>query len=338
MATIKDVARLAGVSVTTVSIIMNGKAEERKISEPTRERVLQVMKVLEYQPNLSARRLRFQESKKPVIAFYWPLDYRTTILAAFLNALQVEIKRLNFDCELVVQTYTNDYLEEDAAALIKNNFNGVIIGAMSEKDLEYLEQLSPQMPVVLINRQSEHFSTVCTNHEEIGFQAARLFRQKGYTEVTVIAAEHSYVATGLRTQAFLHACTQLGIQVQAEHILKGPSTIEGGYQTAKRYCQLPDAPKAIFCDTDSMAIGSLAALHQHQLRVPEDIEILTIAMLAEDNTAYTIPPLSVINMPNKEMITYAIGILIDKMASNDLSATHIDVETALILRDSFRLA
>lgn len=208
---------------------------------------------------------------------------------------------------------------------------------MSEKDQEYLEQLSPQMPIVLINRQSEQFSTVCTNQGEIGFQAARLFRQKGYTEVTIIAAEHSYAATGLRTQAFLHACTQLGIQVQDEHVLKGPSTIEGGYQTAELYCRLPDAPKAIFCYTDSMAIGSLSAFHQHKLRVPEDIAILTIAMLAEDNTAYTIPPLSVINMPNKEMSNYAIGILIDKMASNDLSPTHIDVETTLILRDSFRL-
>lgn len=73
MATIKDVAKQAGVSVTTVSIIINGKAEERKISAATQERVAEAMRDLGYQPNLSARRLRSQENERPVIAFFWPI-------------------------------------------------------------------------------------------------------------------------------------------------------------------------------------------------------------------------------------------------------------------------
>ena len=89
MATIKDVAKAAGVSVTTVSIIINGKAEERKISEATRDRVLETMRELGYQPNLSARRLRNQDSKKPVIAFFWPIDYRTTILTSSVTMITV---------------------------------------------------------------------------------------------------------------------------------------------------------------------------------------------------------------------------------------------------------
>ena len=74
MATIKDVAKLSGVSVTTVSIIINGKAEERKISDSTCRKVLEAKRELGYQTNLSARRLRYQESKNPVIAFFRPID------------------------------------------------------------------------------------------------------------------------------------------------------------------------------------------------------------------------------------------------------------------------
>ena len=91
MATIKDVAKQAGVSVTTVSIIINGKSEERKISTATQQRVAEAMRDLGYQPNLSARRLRSQENERPVIAFFWPLDYRVSILASFLNFIQIEI-------------------------------------------------------------------------------------------------------------------------------------------------------------------------------------------------------------------------------------------------------
>ena len=64
---------------------INGKAEERKISAATQQRVAEAMRDLGYQPNLSARRLRSQENERPVIAFFWPLDYRVSILASFLN-------------------------------------------------------------------------------------------------------------------------------------------------------------------------------------------------------------------------------------------------------------
>ena len=91
MATIKDVANKAGVSVTTVSIVINGKAEERRIPDSTREKVQEAMQELGYQPNLSARRLRFSDTKKPSIAFYWPIDYRTSIMASFVNYIQKEL-------------------------------------------------------------------------------------------------------------------------------------------------------------------------------------------------------------------------------------------------------
>lgn len=336
MATIKDVAKLANVSVTTVSIIINGKSEERKISAITQERVQNAMRELGYQPNLSARRLRSQDSKKPVIAFFWPLDYRTAILASFLNSLQLEIQRINFDCELVIQTYENDKLDQYDASILKHGYSGIIIGACSRADLEYLEKLSPQMPLVLINRYSEHFSTICTDNQEIGMMAARQIQKSGYTEAAVITAQHSYVATGLRTQAFLYACAELGINIQAEHIFKTPSTISGGYHAAQELCRTENPPKMIFCDSDIMAIGALSAFHQNHVRIPEDMELLSIAMLDPEYGQHTIPPLSVIEMPNQEIGKQLINLLKEKITANSLEPTHINLDASLILRESFR--
>ena len=102
MATIKDVAKQAGVSVTTVSIIINGKAEERKISAATQQRVAEAMRDLGYQPNLSARRLRSQENERPVIAFFWrdgfawTTNYTSIFLGVAMFGMGLTIKMNDF--------------------------------------------------------------------------------------------------------------------------------------------------------------------------------------------------------------------------------------------------
>lgn len=337
MATIKDVAKLSGVSPTTVSIIVNGKSEERRISPLTQERVLAAMKELSYQPNLSARKLRFQDTQKPIIAFFWPLDYRTSILAAFLNALQKEIKIQNFNCEFIVQTFENDFLELDASAIVNNSYNAAIFGASSANDIKYLESLKPNMPIILINRESEQFSTICTDHREIGFQAARLFRSKGYTDIAIISSNHPYLATGQRTQSFINACSELGINVSREHIFKGPSTITGGAEVAKEFCNLSNAPKAIFIESDSMALGALRTFNKRHIRIPEDVEILTIGMLEAEFTSLSTPSLSVVEMPNAQISRLVIETIKDKLRNNDLSSVHHKVDSEVILRESFTL-
>ena len=84
MASIKDVAAKAQVSISTVSIIINGKSKERKISKETQEKVLNAMKELNYQPNLSAKKLRLADTKK-TIALFWTTDFRGVMLARFLD-------------------------------------------------------------------------------------------------------------------------------------------------------------------------------------------------------------------------------------------------------------
>ena len=83
MASIKDVAQLAGVSFSTVSIIINGKATERKISEETQKRVWEAMRKLQYRPNISAKKLKEGETDKLVVALFWSFDFRRAMLIRF---------------------------------------------------------------------------------------------------------------------------------------------------------------------------------------------------------------------------------------------------------------
>ena len=142
----------AGVSPTTVSIVMNGRAHEKRIPDATVEKVTAAMRKLGYSPNLTARRLRTSEARKPVLAFYWPLDYRTNMLGSFLSGIKESLAARGYECELVVQTYENDQLEKAAAPILQNNYNGVLVVAASPNDLQSLVSLDPPMPVVLIIR------------------------------------------------------------------------------------------------------------------------------------------------------------------------------------------
>ena len=338
MATIRDVAARAGVSPTTVSIVMNGRAKEKRIPDATVERVTSAMRELGYSPNLTARRLRTNEARKPIIAFYWPLDYRTNMLGSFLSGIKESLAERGYECELVVQTYENDKFEKAAAPIVQNNYNGVLVGAASPSDLQYLETLDPPMPVVLINRESNRFSTVGTNSGNMGLQAASLIRQRGYTEVSIIQAERSYFATAKRTTAFIYACHQLNIQVRPEWIFKGPNTIAGGSVAAEAYCALHDRPRMLFCESDCMAQGALYTLRKYGLYCPQDLELLSIATQAPETMQYLIPSVSTISMPTPKIADTAIAVLTTAMQSGDTTPTHIELEPVICLRESFRLS
>ena len=233
MPTIKDVAAAAKVSPTTVSLVMNGRGPEHRIPESTIERIRTAMRELGYQPNLSARRLHDKDEHKPVIAFFWPLDYRANLMGYFLSLIQNALKEKGKDCELLVRPYINDRISKSCSELIKSNYTGAIIGAASEKDIRYLESLDLQLPLVLINRESNKFSTSGCDSNKIALQAASLIRQKGYKKIALIQSGTRYMATSRRTEAFLFVCRQFGIQVPDSWIFHGINNPKGGAAAAE---------------------------------------------------------------------------------------------------------
>ena len=335
MVTIRDVAKAAGVSVTTVSIVINDKAKERSIPETTQEKINRTMRELGYQPNLSARRLRSGYKHAPMIVFFWPLDFRISILASFLNAFSGEMKRRGFDCELVVHTYESGSLDQYDNAMLKNGYNGIIVGACTEGDIEHLEIIRPQMPVVLLNRESEVFSTVSIDNDIVGKMAAEQFQRKEYKSAAVFASNRGYLASNIRVNAFMRYCRDFGISIEDNFVIRDASTVEGGYCIAENFCVMENRPRAIFCDSDAIAFGAMKALNDKGMRIPDDVEILTIDMTVSGTTSYSTPSLSVIEMPNEEIGSTVIHLLSEKVITNSQEPTHIKIAPRLILRDSF---
>lgn len=337
MPTIKDVANQAGVSTATVSIIMNGKAETRKIPESTCQRVWEAARAVGYQPDLRARSLRKGDDQKPIVAFYWPLDYRLPILASFINGISKTLKEDHRECELVIQAFENDRLSEAAHALRQHQYSAAIIGACSEKDLHHLESLKLHIPVVLINRSSEIYSSVEVDNQWIGSKAAQMLFQKGYREAVAVVASERYLQTQRRTNAFLTTAQGLGIQIPPEYILKVTGTMAGGVEAALRYLSLKEKPKVMFCESDSLALGVLNTFQRLGVSVPQDLEVLAISMSGKEETLYAVPSLSVIELPNELLAAHAIRLILQQQVQSNAPPVHQTVACNVILRDSFRM-
>ena len=175
MSTIKDIAREAGVSIATVSIVLNGKGQERKISKETQARIHQIAKQLKYVPNQSAKKLRATQKNSYAIAFYWATDFRINYLARITLGIQKEIMQQNKVVHLTVVPYEVDNLKKQMETTQNEFFNGIIIANMSNSDMEYLNSCDISYPVVLFNRESPKYSSVTMDNYEVGAQVAQRY-------------------------------------------------------------------------------------------------------------------------------------------------------------------
>ncbi|MEE4564194.1 LacI family DNA-binding transcriptional regulator [Paenibacillus polymyxa] len=341
MVTLKDVAKLAEVSVSTVSIVINGKSKERSIPSTTYNKVMKAIDELGYQPNVSARRLRNLDRAKPIIALYWTLDARTNMLAALLAGIQSEIEKKQFDFELVIRIYTNDQIAKDAKEIMNNTYNGIIIGATSEADLAYLESLSPRMPIVLINRQSKKFSTVYVDSGEVAIEAVSLLTKQSVQHIGVVAVESPYVASNQRINAFLEECRKQHIVVDQSHIITAPNSLAGGVTAAEKYLQMTDRPKTIFCESDTIVMGMIHEFNRLKIKIPEEVAIISIGMTGPDATQYSTPPITAIDIPSEQIAAAAISILYKSLSQKNLHErllpVHQKIAPTTYIRASFPL-
>lgn len=337
MATIKDVAALAGISTTTVSIIINGKANEKRIPEHTVERVLKAMQELNYKPDLYARRLRNSSMRKPIIGFFWPLDHRTNLLGTLLTAIEKSLMDYPFDAELRIESFIPGELAKHESSIKSGSYDGIIIGATGKEDTQFLDTVTSSSPIVMLNRRSEKHSFVRIDNKMLGMQAASLIRKKGYTECAIIKNEGKYMATTERTRFFIEASELLGIKISDEWIFQGPGTQEGGASAAKEYIKLSDnRPPVLFCEDDFMAQGALVTIHESGLTIPKDLELLAFGMQSNENMTYLIPSITTVSLPYMKMADRCVRILIDAI-SGKRAKVEMMVEPEIKIRKSFSL-
>ncbi|WP_019153489.1 LacI family DNA-binding transcriptional regulator [Robertmurraya massiliosenegalensis] len=332
MATIREIAEKAGVSVGTVSFILNGKGDKMRISVATQERVLEAARELGYLPSISARRLRNSDEKKiPVITILWTLDARASLISRFLQGIQEKSLFKDGMFELLIQPYENGKIHEVESLHTGTRFNGAIIANASKEDLEYLERTNLNVPIVLYQRYSEKYCTVNVDSRLTGIEVAEYFASKGHKSVGIVVPEISSQAVDLRQEGFLEAVKNSGM-INSQ-ILRGDFSEEGGYSVIQSLVKRSkDLPTALFFLSDPMAVGAILACHEHGIRIPEDLEI--IGHDNDEQTAYTYPPLTTVHLPVEEMAVACVNQLMELINHKVETTGSLEFKTELVKRKS----
>ena len=335
MSSIKEIAERTKLSVGTVSIVLNGRGDEMRISKKTQQRVLEAAQGLGYLPNISARRLRQSGARNlPAIATFWPSDLAPELLGRFFAGAQSPILEQEHAFEMTIQPYKRGNVDKIKEMCDRGIYHGAIITGVSAEEQRWLESNRWGVPAVLFNRESSVCSCVYVDSYEIGRKVAELFANRGHRKVGVIAPEHLvHAKNNQRFKGFVESCARYGLELEDRHIQVAPMSMEGGNSAARRIVEGGGRmPTAIFFPIGIMAVAALPVFHRAGIRIPDDLEIVTYG--DHEAEKYSVPSLTTVKLPVEEMASACVRLVMGLIQDPGSKPKSVVFETPFIFRES----
>jgi DNA-binding LacI/PurR family transcriptional regulator len=329
---IRHIAELTNLSPGTISIVLNGRGDEMRISAATQGRIWAAAKQIGYQPNIHARRLRQQSSSRSatIIGILWPSMYSNELLVRFFDGIQRAILQENFNIEIIYKPYVFNELSQMDEVFRSNPYNGLIIVGSSSEDIEYVRTVSCSMPIVLFNRQDSKYCSVGVDDFSAGELAAALFAARGHKKVAMLDADIQIRSVTLRRTGFLAGCQSACLAVEPDSIITGQ--INNMRDATARLLALPDRPTALFLPLSTSALDVYEVFTKDRVRIPEEMEVIAYGDLQYSRILK--PSLSVIDLPLEEMVIKCLQLILDIIAGKAMPALNIMLETHLLVRQS----
>ncbi len=326
--TIRDIARLAGVSHMTVSRVLN---DDTNVKPETRKHVLAVIRQHDFTPNPKAR--AFSSNRSRLIGLLVS-DISNPFYAELAKGIEKNAYERGYNIIFCSETAANN--EQDALSfLLKSGVDGLIFASTKLHDKGARRIIKQGFPTVLVNRKlsGDDFNyVVCDNRKGAEQMTAHLFAQ-GYHRIAIITGP-SDLSTGVeRLAGYYDSHKGRDIPVNADYTFQGPFDRETGYKGANRFIKLEKRPQAIFAGNDYIAMGVLDALEEAGLRVPQDI-----AVVGFDNTffaAHSRINLTTVSQRTQEMGALGVNILIESIEGTGGNYNnHIVLKPEIIIRKS----
>lgn len=332
MATIKDVARLAGVGVGTASRVISGKGS---FSQEAAQRVAAAAKKLEFRPSATARALSLKSTG--TIGVFVP-DFKGPFYGPLLHAIDTELRAHGRHMVAANGCGDNDERQQALDAtqfLIDRECDGIIVigNAFRDADLLSLRDRFPRLAVV--NRDVKGMKSHCfsVDHRKAGALAAQALLDHGHRRIGVISGPEGAGDNRQRMQGFFERLAGMGVRVGADAIETGEFTAESGWRAVERLLERGVRLTALFCANDQMAMGALSHLHHRGVRVPEHMSVVGYDDV--DVAAYLAPRLTSVSIPLHDMGCNACRMLLNACYGLELSMSR-SFEPSIALRDSLR--
>lgn len=322
-----DVARLAGVSPTTVSLVLSGKAA--RISDATKARVLEAVDTLGYRPNRAAQGLR--RGRSSTIGLVTDQIAAQPFSGPIISGAHDVVWEREQMLIMVNATLGSRRLERAVDNLLDQQVDAILFAAIGTREIRLPQQVH-RVPTVMINAFSRDRDLPSIIPDE--WTGARALADHvvslGHRRVAVLAGSRSAWATGVRVRAVRQALQSAGIRPDPARLFYGNYRFDSGYDLALEANKRSPRPTALVCGNDQMAAGAYLALARMGLRVPEDVTV--VGYDDEPLAAIIQPGLTTVTLPFYELGRLAATLLLDARAP--LPPTTRVVACPLVVRGS----
>ena len=327
MVTIKDIAKVAGVSHTTVSRALNNNPI---IKLETRKKIQKIAEELNYVPNFNAKSLVNQKNYM-IGLFFSSIDQGTS--SSFLVDVITGIH------SILDESYSLSVEGIDGIGELEKinyqRYDGIIIMSQSDSDERFIAAVKQQqIPFVVLNRPLDDASTVnvLANDAEGVTQAIDYAIRLGHTTIAYIGGKDDFRSSNERKQGLITSMQKNGLAVKPEYFFKGDYSIESGFAEMKNILRLPQRPTLVFCANDDMAIGAMRAASEQGYTIPQDISLIGF----DDSklVAYLNPPLTTVHRPIKEISRKGTQLLLQLINGESVIKKQYRINTHLQIRNS----
>ena len=331
MATIKDVARMAGVSTTTVSHVIN---KTRFVAEATQQKVLAAVDELNYAPSAVARSLKCNTTRTIGM-----LVTKSTnpFFAEVVHGVEEYCYNSGYTL-ILCNTEGNLEKQRDYLRMLSEKRVDGLLVMCSDLDQMLLDLLERKndLPMVIMDwgPESPHTDNILDNAENGGYIATKHFIENGHKKIGCLSGQADKSTCQERLKGFRKAMAEADLTVNEDWLLDGDFECESAVEAAQKFIAMEDRPTAIFCFNDIMAMALISTFEQAGLRVPDDISIIGYDNI--DLAPYFSPPLTTVHQPKRRLGKKAIEILLERVKDKNHERQTFEMTPKLVERKSVK--
>lgn len=325
--TIKDIAKLAEVSTTTVSKIINGK--DKDISQKTKEKVKSIISEYNYVPSNVARSMITKKSR--TIGLIIP-DVRNPFFTDLVRGVEDMAESNDYNVFFCNTDEKFDKEIKSINAMTEKMVDGMIIVPAVHRSIEYEKNINIKIPVVTIDRNANYkniISSIATNNYSGAYEAVKYLIDNGHKKIAFISGPIDILPSVERKKGFLDACYDNDIQISDEDIYIGKFDISWGDEVIEN---MDLKYTAFFCGNDLIAAGVIRTLLKKGYKVPEDVSVIGFDDIYLARCIH--PELTTVRQESYKIGSTAAKILINFLEKIDTENKNITLDSKLIVRES----
>ena len=323
MAVMKDVATRAGVSISTVSFVLNGTSKQHKVADSTAKRVLRAAKELGYHINSSLEVSLNSSIRKKVIGILFPQENNATALGMITENIYQYTSLQNLACNIMIIPYELDQLNTAINNIDWNTVDAAIIVISSLNESLNLDEFPDELPLVFYNYSDSRYNSVSCSSTESSKQLCNIILAKGYKDIAVIGIESSPRICDSYFSHFYDLCVQSGIPVTAKNYISVENSFYGGAIAARKLLNFSNRPSLILSANTVLAQGAIPVFARNKYFIPYNTELASFGL--DSDLSYLqnhIPSLTMVVIPSMEMFRIATDLAFQLMENPEKKPVH----------------